>query len=88
MRKAVNYNWSLSLNISGDQGGGREVPQLIEGSETYQPEVKASKLDNPPEKRKYPCLPLFVMLARRAKVPSICLPPPVQIFWICLWGLC
>ncbi len=25
--------------------GGREVPQLIEGSETYQPEVKASKSD-------------------------------------------
>ena len=31
----------------GGQGrpGGREVPQLIEGSETYQPEVKASKSD-------------------------------------------
>ena len=28
-----------------DPPGGREVPQLIEGSETYQPEVKASKSD-------------------------------------------
>ncbi len=27
--------------------GGRQVPKLIEGSETYQPEVKASKSDNP-----------------------------------------
>ncbi len=44
--------------------GGREVPQLIEDFETYQPEVK----------REYtPCLPLFVMLARLAKMSLICL---------------
>ena len=47
---------------------GREVPQLIEGSETYQSEVKASLF---PSRNVWSC------------PRSGCPPhPPVQIFWI------
>ncbi len=66
-------------STGGGQGGhgppgGREVPQLKEGSETYQPELREYNTS----------LPLFAPV-QRVNVPQIWLAPPVQIFWIRLW---